>query len=100
MKRASLYNHYSSIVPSEMSSSELRGICGDLQIAKNYGLNAARVYITSTKLEYDVPIDNLKDYRQQLSNVSCKCSIPLPKMKVSENGTTAYCASCSKNYLN
>jgi len=100
MKRVSIYNYYSSIVPSEMSASELIGLCGDLQIAKNHGLTSARVYITSTKLEYDVPTADLENYRQQLSNSSCKCSIPSPKMKVSENGTTAYCASCSKNYLN
>ena len=31
--------------------------------------------------------------------VSCICKIPEPRLKVSENGTYAYCKKCAKTYL-
>ena len=31
--------------------------------------------------------------------VSCVCKIPEPRLKVSENGTHAYCNNCAKTYL-
>ena len=31
--------------------------------------------------------------------VRCVCKIPEPRLKVSENGTYAYCEKCSKTYL-
>ena len=30
--------------------------------------------------------------------VSCVCNIPEPRLKVSENGTYAYCNNCAKTY--
>ena len=30
--------------------------------------------------------------------VSCVCKIPEPRLKVSENGTHAYCNNCAKTY--
>ena len=30
--------------------------------------------------------------------VSCVCKIPEPRLKVSENGTYAYCNNCAKTY--
>ena len=30
--------------------------------------------------------------------VSCVCKIPQPRLKVSENGTHAYCNNCAKTY--
>ena len=30
--------------------------------------------------------------------VSCVCKIPEPRLKVSENGTYAYCEKCAKTY--
>ena len=29
----------------------------------------------------------------------CSCKIPEPRMKVSENGTSAYCIKCTKTYV-
>tara|TARA_R110000787_G_scaffold229259_3_gene336815 strand:+ start:2318 stop:2560 length:243 start_codon:yes stop_codon:yes gene_type:complete len=35
-----------------------------------------------------------------LSGVGCcSCKIPEPRMKVSENGTSAYCVKCTKTYV-
>ena len=31
--------------------------------------------------------------------VSCVCKTPEPRLKVSENGTHAYCSNCAKTYL-
>ena len=31
--------------------------------------------------------------------VRCVCKIPEPRLKVSENGTYAYCEKCAKTYL-
>tara|TARA_R110000782_G_scaffold11587_1_gene35096 strand:+ start:399 stop:629 length:231 start_codon:yes stop_codon:yes gene_type:complete len=31
--------------------------------------------------------------------VSCVCKMPEPRLKVSENGTHAYCNNCAKTYL-
>ena len=31
--------------------------------------------------------------------VRCVCKIPEPRLKVSENGTHAYCNNCAKTYL-
>lgn len=60
----SIYNSYSSVVPSEMSNKELRNMCTELQTAKNWNKDSARVYITSTGREYDVPVGRLADYQQ------------------------------------
>lgn len=60
----SIYNSYSSIVPSEMSNSELRGVCGDIQCAKMIGKDTVRVFLTSTGTEYDVPVSRHKDYQE------------------------------------
>ena len=41
------------------------------------------------------------DNEQQLNLhavVSCVCKIPEPRLKVSENGTYAYCNNCAKTY--
>ena len=43
----------------------------------------------------------LKSYNKQLTLtdvVSCVCKIPEPRLKVSENGTHAYCNNCAKTY--
>lgn len=63
-------NKYSSIVPSEMSNNELRHMCTELQTAKNWGVKSARVFITSTGREYDVPVANIEDYRRQFKTVT------------------------------
>lgn len=60
----SIYNKYSSIVPSEMSNSELRNICIDLQTAINWGLDSARVLLANGQ-EYDVPVSRIGDYRNE-----------------------------------
>jgi hypothetical protein len=31
--------------------------------------------------------------------VNCVCDIPEPRMKNSENGISAYCVKCARNYL-
>ena len=47
--------------------------------------------------------ENMQKYADQqliLSGVvSCVCKIPEPRLKVSENGTHAYCNNCAKTYL-
>ena len=45
--------------------------------------------------------DLLKKYEKQLTLtdvVICVCKIPEPRLKVSENGTHAYCNNCAKTY--
>jgi|TARA_R110002020_G_C16033016_1_gene753061 hypothetical protein len=53
------------------------------------------------------PVDFKDDFydRDPLSSnndlydvVSCVCKIPEPRLKVSENGTHAYCNNCAKTY--
>ena len=47
-------------------------------------------------------IDYLEAENKQLilsGVVSCVCKIPEPRLKVSENGTHAYCNNCAKTYL-
>ena len=53
------------------------------------------------------PVDFKDDFydRDPLSSnndlydvVSCVCKIPEPRLKVSENGTYAYCNNCAKTY--
>ena len=34
-----------------------------------------------------------------LGVVRCVCKIPEPRLKVSENGTYAYCEKCAKTYV-
>jgi hypothetical protein len=59
----SIYNKYSSIVPSEMTNDELRHMCTEIQVAKNQGRTKARVFITKSQREYDVPVANHKEYQ-------------------------------------
>lgn len=58
-------NKYSSIVPSEMSNQELRAMCAELHVASAWGKRHARVYLTSSNMEYDVEVSRLSDYQQQ-----------------------------------
>ena len=42
---------------------------------------------------------NWKNEQLTLTDVvSCVCKIPEPRLKVSENGTYAYCEKCAKTY--
>lgn len=61
-------NTYQTIVPSQMTNHELRGICADIQIAKNWGQKTVRVKLPYS--EYDVSIDQHKDYQNQLNITS------------------------------
>ena len=50
----------------------------------------------------DAPNAYLKYKTEQLTLtdvVRCVCKIPEPRLKVSENGTHAYCNNCAKTYL-
>ena len=42
--------------------------------------------------------DPLSSNNDLYAVVSCVCKIPEPRLKVSENGTHAYCNNCSKTY--
>ena len=55
---------YSSIVPTNMSQTELRAMCSELQIAKNWNCKKHRVTLTSGQ-EYDVDVADINDYRQE-----------------------------------
>lgn len=57
----------SSIVPSRMSRDELSYVCGRIQTAINWGQLEAKVELQNG-FEYEVPVENLNDYRSQLSN--------------------------------
>lgn len=58
------------------------------------------------KISKDILLIRLKDCKEELEKqltltdvVSCVCKIPEPRLKVSENGTHAYCNNCAKTYL-
>ena len=45
-------------------------------------------------------IEQAKTKQLILSGVArCVCKIPEPRLKVSENGTYAYCEKCAKTYV-
>lgn len=59
-------NRYNSIVPSQMTNRELRAICGDIQIAKNWNQDTATVLVkvnTNEYQEYEVDVKRHKDYQ-------------------------------------
>lgn len=57
-------NSYSSIVPSEMSHSELTAMCAELTTARNWGATKVQVHLTSLGLDYQVDVADLKDYQE------------------------------------
>jgi hypothetical protein len=63
-----VHNKYSSIVPSEMSDSELRAMCGELHIATLFGKRYTRVIIKTSGMMYDVDTCQYKDYMQEYDN--------------------------------
>lgn len=54
---------FNSIVPSEMTTAELRQMCGDLFTAKNWKLKHATVKLANG-LDYKVPVERLAEYQQ------------------------------------
>jgi len=61
----SIYNTYSTIVPSQMSNRELTHMLIELQTRINWGLDEARVNIKGTG-QYDVPVSQLADYQGEV----------------------------------
>jgi len=55
---------YTSIVPTNMSQTELRSMISELQIAKNWNCKTHRVTLTSGN-KYDVDVADINDYRQE-----------------------------------
>ena len=43
--------------------------------------------------------DPLSSNNDLYAVVRCVCKMPEPRLKVSENGTHAYCNNCAKTYL-
>ena len=58
--------YYSSIVPSEMSNTELKAICCVLQTAKNWKLKTATVKLSHGN-DYKVDVADLQDYQEAFS---------------------------------
>lgn len=60
---------YNSIVPSEMTQRELKSICADIQIAKNWNLPYATVQLKNG-LEYKVDVESHSDYQKEVKTVT------------------------------
>ena len=55
-------NTYSSIEPNQMSNSEIRNMCAELQTAINWGLLAAKVK-TRCGTVHSVKVSKIKDFQ-------------------------------------
>ena len=60
---------------------------------KGYKLSSDKIKMTP---EIQKSIDDVIEKQKEF--VSCVCKIPEPRLKVSENGTHAYCNNCAKTY--
>lgn len=60
---------YNSIVPSEMTQRELKSICADIQIAKNWNLPYATVRL-SNGLDYKVDVERHSDYQKEVRTIT------------------------------
>lgn len=60
---------YNSIVPSEMSQKELKAICADIQIAKNWNLPYATITL-SNGMEYKVDVERHSDYQKEVRTIT------------------------------
>lgn len=60
---------YNSIVPSEMTQRELKAICADIQIAKNWNLPYATVQLKNG-MEYKVDVERHSDYQKEFKTVT------------------------------
>lgn len=56
---------YSTIVPSQMTQRELKSICADIQIAKNWNLPYATVTLKNG-MEYKVDVERHSDYQKEV----------------------------------
>lgn len=56
---------YDSIVPSEMTQRELKSICADIQIAKNWNLTHAVVRL-SNGIDYKVDVKSHVKYQRKV----------------------------------
>lgn len=57
------------------------------------------VHKENPNVDYMISFKEIIDKQLTLCDVvSCVCKIPEPRLKVSENGTFAYCNKCSKTY--
>lgn len=57
----------SSVVPSEMTTSELQYACKELSTAVNHGVKY-RIVSLSSGLKYKLPTDRLIDYTNELNS--------------------------------
>lgn len=55
---------YNSIIPTKMTNDELRAICGDIQTAKNWGLNEATIQLSNGQ-QYKVDVNRHQDYQKE-----------------------------------
>lgn len=55
---------YNSIVPSEMTQRELKSICADIQIAKNWSLTHAVVRL-SNGIDYKVDVKVTQNIKKE-----------------------------------
>lgn len=60
---------YNSIVPSEMTQRELKSICADIQVAKNWKLPYAKVKLKNG-LEYKVEVERHSDYQRAVRTMT------------------------------
>ena len=56
-------NTYNSIVPSQMTNSELQSICTEIQTAKNWGQDHAVVKLANG-CQYKVEVSRHQDYQE------------------------------------
>lgn len=58
----------SSVVPSEMTTSELKLACDELTTAIKHGLKYRIVSLSTSRLKYKLPTDRLIDYKNELNS--------------------------------
>lgn len=60
---------YNTIIPSRMTQRELKSICADIQIAKNWNQSHAIVRLKNG-LDYKVDISRHSDYEKEIKPVT------------------------------
>lgn len=60
---------YNTLNPSEMSQRELKSICADIQIAKNWNLPHATVTLKNG-MEYKVDVERHSDYMEKVKTIT------------------------------
>jgi len=60
-------NTVKTIVPQDMSASELRRVVDMLSMTKFLGrVDSVEVFITTNQMEYSISVSDIEDYRNEL----------------------------------